>query len=107
MVNKVVEVVTFKLMPGVSDADYVAATRKTDGFIRNMRGFIDRRLSKGGDGVWMDYVIWTDMAAAQEAGAKFPQMECTADVMRMIDPATLVMRHEAQMWVAEPDFAMG
>ncbi len=107
MTNRVVEVVTFKLMPGVSDADYVEATAKTGEFIGRMRGFIDRRLSKGADGVWMDYVIWADLAAAREAGAKFPQAECTADVIRMIDPATLVMRHETQMWVAEPAFAMG
>ena len=107
MTNRVVEVVSFKLVPGVSDADYIAATRKTAEFIGGLRGFIDRRLSKGDDGVWMDYVIWTDMTAAQEASAKFPQADCTADIIRMIDPATLVMRHERQMWVSEPSLAMG
>ena len=75
--------------------------------IGSMRGFIDLRLSKGEDGTWMDYVIWADLAAAQEASAKFPQADCTADIMRMIDQSSLAMRHETQMWTMAPAPAMG
>ncbi|GAB5433382.1 MAG: hypothetical protein EpisKO_27520 [Epibacterium sp.] len=107
MTKTVVEVVTFKLNPGVSDADYVAASQKTESFIGAMRGFIDRRLSKGEDGTWMDYVVWADMTAAQDASVQFEQAECAADLMQMIDPKTLMMRHEHQMWTMSPAPAMG
>ncbi|NIZ15665.1 antibiotic biosynthesis monooxygenase [Phaeobacter sp. HF9A] len=107
MTNTVIEVVTFKLKADVSEADYVAATEKSQRLIGGMPGFISRSLSKGADGSWTDYTIWVDMASAEAAMAQFPQADCTADVMRMIDPSTLVMRHETQQWArrAEPVMA--
>ena len=99
MSNAVIEVVTFKLNPGVSDADYVAASQMTEDFVRGLPGFVARSLSKGEDGSWMDYVIWSDMTAAREAAATFPQADCTADMMRMIDPATVALRHETRLWM--------
>lgn len=98
MSNTVIEMVTFKLNPGVSDTDYVAASRRTEDFVRGLPGFIDRSLSKGEDGTWTDYVTWADMAAAKAAAAQFPQAECAADMMRMIDPASISMRHECRLW---------
>ena len=107
MTNTVVDVVTLKPMPGVSDADYLAAPQKTAEFVGFLPGSIHRRLTKGDDGVWRDCAISADRSAAQEAGAKFPQADCPADLIRMIDPATLVLRHEQHLWDANPAMAMG
>ena len=94
----VIEVVTFKLVAGISDADYVKASRATEDFVRGLPGFRHRMLSKAEDGTWTDTVVWADMASAKSAAEKFPQAECTTAMMQMIDPVSVSLRHDLQLW---------
>lgn len=94
----VIEVVTFKLLSGVSDLDYVNASRATEDFVRALPGFQNRTLSKADDGTWTDTVVWENLETAKSAAEKFPQAECAANMIQMIDPASLRMRHDKQLW---------
>jgi len=63
----VAEIVTFELNPGVTDDAFLALMRPSEGFTSYAPGFVSRKLSKGADGAWTDYVVWGSMEAAKDA----------------------------------------
>ena len=98
MTNPVAEIVTFTLVPGVSDADFLALSQRTAAFCEAQSGFRARRLSRDGEGRWTDYVLWSDMQTAKDAAAKFPEQDFAPDLMAAIAPDSVMMRHEAVLW---------
>ncbi|AUQ74907.1 antibiotic biosynthesis monooxygenase family protein [Phaeobacter piscinae] len=98
MDKHVAEIVTFHLAEGVKTADFVALMQRTEGFVRAQSGFLHRQLTRGADGSWTDYVVWQDMAAAQEVAQSFMTQEFSAEVMAAIAPDTAKMRHEEVLW---------
>ncbi|MDA7963872.1 hypothetical protein [Ruegeria sp.] len=94
----VAEIVTFTLTPGTSADDFVKLSQTSEGFVRAAPGFAHRQLSQGDDGRWTDYVVWTDMKAAQEAAAQFPQQDFAPAMMAAINPDSVQMRHEHVQW---------
>lgn len=98
MTVAIAEIVTFRLAGDVGADTFLALSRTTEGFVRAAPGFVERRLSLGKDGVWTDYVIWRDMAAAQAAASQFPQQDFAPALMAAIDPDSLSMRHETVHW---------
>ena len=97
MQNRVIEIVTFKLAKDVKDEDFLGASKAITAFARKQDGFVSRRLSTSGDGIWMDHVEWETMEAAQAAQEAFPKDENLAPIMAMIDQEALVMSHHALM----------
>ena len=98
MTNQVAEIVTFKLAPGISEADFTALSQQSEAFVRACPGFRNRRLSQSADGSWTDYVVWQDIEAAQAAAAQFPQQDFAPALMQAIAPDSVVMRHEIIHW---------
>lgn len=94
----VAEIATFDLAPGVSDAEFVALSRASEAFVHAAPGFVLRRLSRGSDGRWTDYVIWDSMAAAQAAAAQFPAQGFAPALIAAILPDSMAMRHETIQW---------
>ncbi|WP_171129819.1 MULTISPECIES: hypothetical protein [unclassified Ruegeria] len=94
----VAEIVTFTLAKGTTPEEFVKLSQSTEAFVRAAPGFAHRRLSQGEDGRWTDYVIWTDMKAAKDAAAQFPQQDFAPALMAAIDPETMQMRHENVLW---------
>ncbi|KUJ82004.1 hypothetical protein [Ruegeria profundi] len=94
----VAEIVTFTLTDGTSPEEYVKLSQASEAFVRSAPGFVHRQLSQGEDGRWTDYVIWTDLKAAQDAAAQLPQQECAAGMMAAINPESIQMRHENVLW---------
>ena len=70
MSNQVLEVVVFKLAEGVSDEAFVQAAQEIETWLKTKSGFISRRLSHNGEGVWLDLVEWESMEEAQTAAAE-------------------------------------
>ncbi|WP_323779015.1 hypothetical protein [Leisingera sp.] len=102
MRKHVAEIVTFKLEKGVSPADFVALMQRTEGFVRAQAGFVRRQLSQGADGSWTDYVLWQDMATAQQVAQEFMQQDFTPEVIAAIAPGSAHMRHEEVFWGMAP-----
>ncbi|KIC44558.1 hypothetical protein RA28_16815 [Ruegeria sp. ANG-S4] len=94
----VAEIVTFTLAKGTTQDEFVKLSQASEAFVRAAPGFAHRQLSLGQDGRWTDYVVWTDMQAAQNAAAQFPQQDCAAAMMAAIDPDSVQMRHENVLW---------
>ncbi len=94
----VAEIVTFTLANGTTPDEFLKLSKASETFVRSAPGFAHRQLSHGEDGRWTDYVVWTDMQAAQDAAAQFPQQDFAAGMMAAIDPESVQMRHENVLW---------
>ncbi|WP_298847864.1 hypothetical protein [uncultured Ruegeria sp.] len=94
----VAEIVTFTLANGTTPEEFVKLSQASEAFVRSAPGFAHRQLSQGEDGRWTDYVVWTDMKAAQKAAAQFPKQKCAAGMMAAINPDSVQMRHETVLW---------
>ena len=90
-----VEVVTFRLVPGADPADFLIAAQATEAPLRAQAGFLRRRLAKGADGQWTDWVEWQDAQSAEAAAGAMMAEAAFAPFMALIDPASIVMRHDA------------
>lgn len=89
----VIEMVSFELNQGVSDADFLQASQAIDSWVKPQPGFEYRALVKQSDGVWQDLVFWQDMACAEQAGAKFMQASELSETMALINKQTVVVKH--------------
>lgn len=94
----VAEIVTFTLANGTTPEEFVKLSQASEAFVRAAPGFAHRQLSQGQDGRWTDYVIWTDMKAAQDAAAQFPQQGFAPALIAAINPEGMQMRHENVLW---------
>ncbi len=96
--TQVAEIVTFTLSNGTTPEEFVKLSQASEAFVRAAPGFTHRQLSQGEDGRWTDYVIWTDMKAAQDVAAQFPQQDFAPALMAAINPESVQMRHEHVLW---------
>ena len=94
----VAEIVTFTLANGTTPEEFVKLSQASEAFVRSAPGFAHSQLSQGEDGRWTDYVIWTDMKAAKDAAAQFPQQTFAPALMAAIQPDSVQMRHENVLW---------
>ncbi|SLN11637.1 hypothetical protein [Ruegeria meonggei] len=94
----VAEIVTFELANGTTPEEFVKLSQASEAFVRAAPGFAHRQLSQGEDGRWTDYVIWTDIKAAQDAAAQFPQQGFAPALIAAINPEGMQMRHENVLW---------
>ena len=91
---RVIEYVTFALVPGADEATFLSAARRTETLVRRQPGFVSRRLSQGADGRWTDAVIWETLALAQAAPPAVMADPDFAPFMALIDGPSAMMRHE-------------
>lgn len=92
----IVETAWFKTKPGVSEKEFLAASKKAhDGYLSGCRGFLRRELIKGPDGQWVDVVHFETAADADRAAQGFPESPSAKEFENAIDPATArMMRFE-------------
>lgn len=68
MNNRTIEWAPFRVKPGVSETQLLAAsTALQEGFLQNQTGFLRRELVRTGDGEYTDIVWWASHAAAEKA----------------------------------------
>lgn len=89
----VLEKVSFQLNPGVSDEEFVQASRAIDSWVQPQPGFEYRALAKQSDGTWLDLVFWRDMDSAAQAGEQFKQASELGSVMALIDKTSVDVQH--------------
>jgi hypothetical protein len=94
----VAEIVTFRLLTATSEGAFLNAARATGPLLAAAPGFVSRRLSRGPDGTWTDHVEWTSLAHAEAAADAIMKDPAAGPFLAAIDPATIVMRHEALLW---------
>jgi hypothetical protein len=94
----VVEIVTFRLLPGAAKADFLTAAAGTEAPLRKMPGFVARRLVQAPDGTWTDLVEWASLSQAHAAADAMMAEPAFAPFMALIDGATVAMRHDHILW---------
>lgn len=94
----VMEVVTFRLAPGVTLDAFLAAAQATEAPLRRQPGFLSRRLTLSDEAVWSDHVLWTSLPAAMTAAKTVMADPAFAPFLAAIDGATVTMRHDRVLW---------
>ncbi len=90
----IAEIVTFTLIAGSDPVAFLEAAKGTDVFVQSQAGFVRRHLSQNENGMWTDYVLWTDMDAAKTAAAAAMTHPSFEPLVVMIDMDSFSMRHE-------------
>ena len=89
----VMEIVSFRLNPGVEAEDFRNAASAVDSLLRARGTASARRLVVDDDGLWTDIIEWASMAEAKSAAEDLVQDPLFAPFGAMIDPSTVNLRH--------------
>lgn len=96
--DPVLEVVSFRLTPGTTDAAFLAAARATEAPLRRQPGFLARQLTRAGDGTWTDHVTWASLPQAMAAAEAMMAEPAFGPFVALIDPSSMQMRHDTILW---------
>ena len=94
----VLEMVSFRLVPGTEPAGFVTLAKATEPLLRRQPGYVSRRLVHSPDGLWTDIVEWASLDAALTAARVVPADPGFAPFVAAIDMATVSMAHPALAW---------
>ena len=94
----VAEIVRFEIIDGMEDDTFLNAAKGTQTVVSAAPGFISRQLSKGDDGVWTDYILWQNMAAAKSAAETVVKDPAFGPFGQAIKMESILMRHENVLW---------
>ncbi|ALK99504.2 hypothetical protein AM586_11175 [Massilia sp. WG5] len=87
--SEAIEIVTFRLVRGVSFADFVEANRDVDAWLKLQPGFRSRRIAEERDARIVDVLLWDSGAAARSAMHKLMSELAGSPVHALIDHATV------------------
>jgi hypothetical protein len=94
MSNKpTIEIVLFRLKPGVNEAAFLEANRAVQADLQKASGYLRREMTKNEDGQWLDLVYWNSLAEAKQAAEAFPTWPSTQRLAGMIDESSINMLH--------------
>ncbi|MDM7930318.1 hypothetical protein [Tabrizicola sp.] len=96
--GRVMEIVTFRLVAGATEADFLAAAAGTEDPLRSQNGFLGRTLTRSDAGVWTDHVLWSSTAAAMTGADAMMANPAFGPFMALIDGQTVEMRHDPVLW---------
>lgn len=94
----VLELVSFRLVPGTAPTVFVTLAQATEPLLRRQPGFVSRRLVATPEGVWTDIVEWASMEAATAAARVVLADASFAPFIAAIDMATVSMAHPVLAW---------
>ena len=90
---KVVEMVTFKLKPGVTAAEFRTVDKEVEKqHVSRQPGFVSRESVAGEDGEWLVIVHWRSRKDADASMASFERAPAAANFMSKIDASTMSMK---------------
>lgn len=98
-----IEVVLFKLKPGVEDMAFVAAAEAMLPDLRTVPGFVRRELLRGDEDLWVDVVHWRSLSEALAAMDLMMTQPSAGAFMAALDEQSIEMLHLQQVHVDEGD----
>lgn len=96
-----VEIVQFRLKPGVEDMTFVAAAEAMLPDLRAVPGFVRRELLRGDENLWVDLVHWRSLSEALAAMDVMMTKPSAGPFMGALDESSIVMHHLQQVVVDE------
>ncbi len=94
----VMEIVAFRLITGISDADFMTMAKSTATLVAAQPGFNRRSLLRDDGGEWTDTVEWQSLAQAHAAAKAVMADPAFAPFAAAIDMPSLTMRHIPILW---------
>lgn len=94
----VLEIVSFRLKPGLSDQDFLTLAHATEAVVAAQPGFTGRHLMRNEDGLWTDMVNWQSLDLATKAAAVVMANPAFAPFGGAIDEQTITMQHLPILW---------
>lgn len=91
--SDVLEIVTFKAKPGVTDDRVLEAADALQRDVEPLEGYLGRRLLKAEDGTWVDTVRWTSVEAAHAAFKLIESRPSAAAFMELTEAESITMLH--------------
>lgn len=90
----ILELVTFKLQPGVTEDQFAAANESLSAWANRQPGFVSRSLSLNEkEDTYIDVVYWESIAAAEVANELSMKSEECAPLFGMCQPESVKMVH--------------
>lgn len=96
--SPVLEIVSFRLKPGLSDQDFLALARATEAVVAAQAGFTGRHLMRNEDGLWTDMVNWQSLDLATKAATVVMANPAFSPFAGAIDEASITMQHLPVLW---------
>ena len=87
------EIVISRSAEEASRDEVVAAARRLQRWAVAQPGFIRRTLVDGGEGTWVDLVVWRSEAEAKAASIAFETNAAAAEISRVLDVKSIRMIH--------------
>lgn len=97
-VGHVAEIVIFRLADGTGEAAFLEAVRATGPLIAATPGFLVRHLSRSGDGLWTEHILWKSLAEAEAAAQVVMADPRALPFLQAIDSQCMWMRHATLDW---------
>lgn len=89
----VIEVVTFKLKPGITAAAFKSVDKQVETqHVAKQPGFVARESAAGDNGEWLVIVHWRSAKDADASMATFEKAPAAGEFMSKIDAATMNMK---------------
>jgi hypothetical protein len=86
----VIEILRFKLAPGVDDADFVAADKRLQAeFAYQQPGLLRRTTARGAEGEWVVIDLWHSWADADRCDGVWGQDQVSDHFQSLVDRATM------------------
>ena len=96
MEGPTIELVQFRLKPGMNVAAFLAAAEETQAVITQLPGYLRRELLQDDTGLWIDLVHWR-ISFAAPVDETFSTVPAFAPFAMMIDEAQMTMLHLNQV----------
>lgn len=90
--TEVLEMTTFRLVPGLTGADFIDANDDINDYLRRQPGFRWRRITEDHDGTITDIVAWDSATDARRSAAGIMTEMAESPVHATIDHATVDFR---------------
>lgn len=94
----VAEIVRFRAQPGLDPATLLEAAKGTRAALAACPGFRSRHLTCDETGLWCDFVLWDNMAAARAGADAMMRHPDFAPFIATIDLGSIEMRHDRLIW---------
>lgn len=90
--SEALEITTFRLVRGLTGADFVKANEDINAYLRRQAGFRWRRITQEGDGTITDIVAWARAADGERSAEGIMTEMADSPVHATIDHATVQFR---------------
>jgi len=90
---KIIEMVMWKSVDGISAEEAKKSATKLNEFISQQPGFIARKTALAEDGKFLDLVYWTDLTSAKVASEKAMKNEGLIPIFSTMDQNEMIFQH--------------